>query len=67
MFLIILKNAANNIVSLDLVPKILRKRRIINNNVKEPDALGKKSTTRNYLQPFDTAFIAYQMMGLNDF
>ncbi len=26
-----------------------------------------QSPNANYLKPFDTAFIAYQMMGLNDY
>jgi hypothetical protein len=30
------------------------------------DILGNCSQNDNYLKPFDTAFIAYQMMGFND-
>ena len=31
------------------------------------DTLSSYSTNGNYLKPFDTAFIAYHMMGLSNF
>lgn len=37
------------------------------NTAVNSDTLSSYSTNINYLKPFDTAFIAYQMMGLSDF
>ncbi|MBD0387578.1 MAG: hypothetical protein ICV54_13905 [Nostoc sp. C3-bin3] len=37
------------------------------NTAANSDTLSSYSTNINYLKPFDTAFIAYQMMGLSDF
>jgi hypothetical protein len=37
------------------------------NTAVNSDTLSSYSTNINYLKPFDTAFIAYQMMGLSNF
>jgi hypothetical protein len=37
------------------------------NTAVNSDMLSSYSTNVNYLKPFDTAFIAYQMMGLSNF
>ena len=37
------------------------------NTAANSDILSSYAKNVNYLQPFDTAFIAYQMMGLSNF
>jgi hypothetical protein len=37
------------------------------NTAVNSDTLSSYSTNINYLKPFDTAFIAYQMMGFSNF
>jgi len=73
MILTILIKSIYTIADFALVPIARRDKISTNNNDSQSiktaiksDALGACSQNGNYLKPFDTAFIAYQMMGLND-
>jgi hypothetical protein len=73
MILTILIKSIYAIADFALVPIAPRVQISANNNDSQSiktaiksDTLGTYSQNSNYLKPFDTAFIAYQMMGLND-
>jgi hypothetical protein len=73
MILTILIKSIYAIADFALVPIVPRDQTSMNNNDSQSikteiksDALGTCSQNGNYLKPFDPAFIAYQMMGLND-
>jgi hypothetical protein len=66
-------NSISTIADLALVPIATREQISANNNSLQSiktaiksDTLGTCSKNSNYLKAFDTALIAYQMMGLND-
>jgi hypothetical protein len=57
-----------NTAFINFIPTIIDSDRTVTNNKKDI-AIDSKSSPKNsndtaYLQPLDTAFIAYQMMGL---
>ncbi|MEH2364637.1 hypothetical protein [Nostoc sp.] len=67
-------NSAHIVLWINSISKIISLHTAKNNNsgasintAVNSDVLLSDSTNVNYLKPFDTAFIAYQMMGLSNF
>lgn len=73
MKLTTLINSAQIIASISFLSRVNRNKTATNNNscasiniATNSNQLGSYSPQNlNYLQPFDTAFLAYQMMGFN--
>jgi hypothetical protein len=66
-------NSAQIVAWINSMPKITsvhtakKKSGALMNTAISSDTLSNYSTNVNYLKSFDTAFIAYQMMGLSNF
>ena len=59
-------NLANFVGSI-LLPRIANNQTATSNKSETSITLPKNSININYLQPFDTAVIAYHMMGIGNF
>ncbi|MEH2153206.1 hypothetical protein [Nostoc sp.] len=66
-------NFAHIVAGINSMPKITNLHKVKNHNSSSIntaitfDTYPKHSSNINYLKPFDTAFIAYYMMGLGNF